>query len=242
MRIQSFILLLIFISYSTIASAGYLGLGTSSYTSKTFDHQQDGFRFDFGSNINNTLDLEFNIIDFGASGFDDPTYTSPDPDDTTDRGSFQNGGFGTATSSDGGLTYTGIDTLSTYGISAGFKLKKSIKSWLQLYARASFLAWESTTNKFEIYTPRQLQNDDGDIVFTEQDATNQNPCGNFDYCRQEVEGNKHQAVDFWYGYGFIIKPTSWMAIRTEYSIVTLNAVEFPKGVLEGLSASLEIHF
>ena len=241
MKILRFIQFSVLIALTHQAQAGFFGGGVSSNTSKTFDHQQDGFRVNFGSHINSALDLEFNYVEFGASSYDDPNFIDPDPDDSEDRGSFENTGFGSVSGSQGGLVYTGIETLDTFGVSAGLKLKKNVKSWLQVYARASFLAWESQVEQFELYSVREPLDDDGDSTTT-NNATNQTPCGSLDECRWKIEDKKVQALDFWYGYGFIIKPASWIAIRTEYSTITLNAVDFPKSVLEGLSANLEIHF
>lgn len=241
MKILRFIQFGVFIALTHQAQAGFFGGGVSSNTSKTFDHQQDGFRVNFGSHINSALDLEFNYVEFGSSSFDDPSHVPPDLDDVDDIGTFENIGFGGISSSEGGLKYTGIESLDTFGISAGLKLKKNVKSWLQVYARASFLAWESQVEQFELYSEREPLDDDGDSTSADN-ATNQTPCGSLAECRWKIEDKKVQALDFWYGYGFIIKPASWIAIRTEYSTITLNAVDFPKSVLEGLSANLEIHF
>jgi opacity protein-like surface antigen len=229
------------IAISGFAHAGFFGGGVSSNSSKSFDHRTDGFRVNFGSHINSALDLEFNYVDLGTSSYDDPEYAPADTDDEDSNASFENIGFGDTTSSSGGIKYSGIRSIDTFGVSGGLKLKKNVNKWLQVFARASFLAWESTTEEFELYSVREPQNDDGDTVI-EANATNQTPCGTLEQCPQSLGSKKHQALDFWYGYGLIIKPTSWIAIRAEYSIVTLNAVEFPKSVLEGLSTSLEIHF
>ena len=229
------------IAISGFAHAGFFGGGVSSNSSKSFDHRTDGFRVNFGSHINSALDLEFNYVEFGTSSYDDPEILPPETDALDDNGSFENIGFGSVSRSSGGLKYTGIDSIDTFGVSGGLKIKKDINNWLQVFARASFLAWESTTEDFELYGTRKPENDEGDSV-TEANATNQTPCGTLGTCRQSLGSKKHQALDFWYGYGIIMKPTSWIAIRAEYSIVTLNAVDFPKSVLEGLSTSLEIHF
>jgi hypothetical protein len=221
--------------------AGFIGGGTSFNGSKSFDQQEDGMRLDFGSHANSVLDLEFNLVDFGESSYDDPTYIQPDPLETDDLGSFTNPGFGSVSSSDGGIQYTGISSLETMGIGMGLKLKKSVSSWLQVYGRASFLLWQSDAQNFEFYGVRDHENAAGDLT-TEALAVNQNPCGTLSTCRIDTEESKTQAVDFWYGYGLIAKPFSWLAIRTEYSITTLNAVEFPKAVLEGVTISLEAHF
>jgi opacity protein-like surface antigen len=241
MRIPRYISFAALITLTGFAHAGFFGGGVSSNSSKSFDHRTDGFQVNFGSHISSVVDLEFNYVDFGTSSFDKPNFITPDPTDEDDNGSFENIGYGTTSSSNGGLKYTGISSLDTFGVSAGIKLRKNINSWLEVFARASFLAWESTTEEFELYSEREPLDDDGDTVDASL-ATNQTPCNTLDECRQPLESKKHQALDFWYGYGLIIKPASWLAIRTEYSIVTLNAVDFPKGVLEGLSASLEIHF
>lgn len=226
---------------TSYAFAGFIGGGSSTNSSKSFDHQENGFQVNFGSHINQAVDLEFNYVEFGASSFDDPSFVEPDTLDANDFGTFENIGFGGVSRGDGGIKYSGFNKIETFGVGAGLKLKKSVKSWLEVYAKVSFLAWESQASRFELYSARAPQNDDGDTV-SEQNATNQTPCGSLASCRQELESTKFQAVDFWYGYGFIVKPTSWIALRTEYSIITLNATEFPKSVLEGLTASLEIHF
>ena len=244
MRIQRYISFVTLLLITGSANAGFFGGGTSMNSSASFDQQKDGIRVNFGSHINKTIDLEFNYVDFGASSYNNPTYTEYDDTDildTSDQGSFENIGFGGLSSRDGGLKYTGISQIQTFGIGAGLKFRKNIKTWLDIYARASFLAWESQADIIEIYGKRRPQNDEGNSV-AEADATNLNPCDNLEVCIPESGSTKHQALDFWYGYGFIIKPYSWISIRTEYSIVTLNAVDFPKSVIEGLSASLEIHY
>jgi hypothetical protein len=221
--------------------AGFIGGGSSFNSSKSFDQQEDGMRLDFGSHASDVFDLEFNLVDFGESSYDDPTYIQPDDAEPDDLGSFTNPGFGSASSSDGGIKYTGISSLETMGIGMGLKLKKPVNSWLQVYARASFLLWQSDAQNFEFYGERKPEDEDGDPTSVES-AVNQNPCGTLSTCRIDTQESKTQAVDFWYGYGLIAKPFSWLAIRTEYSITTLNAVEFPKAVLEGVSVSLEAHF
>jgi hypothetical protein len=220
---------------------GFIGGGTSFNNSKSFDQQEDGMRLDFGSHASKVFDLEFNLVDFGKSSYDDPTYIPPDDAEPNDLGSFTNPGFGSVSSSDGGIQYTGISSLETMGIGMGLKLKKSVNSWLKVYARASFLLWQSDSQNFEFYGVRDPENAAGDLT-TEALAVNQNPCGTLSTCRIDTEESKTQAVDFWYGYGLIAMPFSWLAIRTEYSITTLNAVEFPKAVLEGVTVSLEAHF
>lgn len=229
---------------SQVTQAGYLGSGYSSNSSESFDTQRDGFRVDFGANVNSFLDLEWSYVDFGESLYDDPTF---EPGDTTnldtsdDDGRFTDVGFGSQRSSE----YSGFSDLHTKGAAAGLKFKKSANNWLQFYARVSLLAWEAQTTAFEIYAPRQPEDSDGNVISGTDTsaAVNETPCGGFDYCRTPGEpGKTSWAVDFWYGYGLIMKPFSWMAIRAEYSMVTLNAVEFPKAVLEGFNTSLEIHF
>jgi hypothetical protein len=238
LRLFNFITLL-FISSSSFA--GFIGGGVSFNSSKTFDKQKDGFRLDFGSHASSVVDLEFSLVDFGESSFKDPTYAEAETTVDTDLGSFENTGFGSVSSSDGGLTYSGISQLNTVGIGAGLKLKNNMNNWFQVYARVSFLAWESITENIQVYGTRNPESAQGDLVIADN-AVNQNPCGHLSVCIQYSGESKHQAVDFWYGAGFIMKPLSWLAIRTEYSIITLNAVDFPKSVIEGVSASLEVHF
>lgn len=235
---------------ATASHAGFIGGGHVFTDTETFDMQEEGARVDFGTNINSGLDLEWGYVEFGESTFNRPDYKAGNTTDTNldnNDETFENLGFGrvSSSSSEGGQTYTGIDTLTTTGLSAGFKLKLQANNWLTLYGRASFLAWQAETKLVKMYAERRPLDDIGDPV-PEDQATNLNPCGNLggegQRCEIVSKGKSHWAVDFWYGYGVLIQPYSWMAIRTEYSIVTLNAVDFPKSVLEGFSTSLEVHF
>jgi opacity protein-like surface antigen len=235
---------------ATASHAGFIGGGHLFTDTETFDMQEEGARVDFGTNINSGLDLEWGYVEFGKSTFNRPDYkegNTVDFDSNNDDESFKNIGFGriTSSSSEGGKTYRGINSILTNGLSAGFKLNLRANDWLTLYGRASFLAWKAETTLIEMYAERNPLNDSGDTVAPE-DATNLNPCGTLggegQRCEIVSDGKDHWAVDFWYGYGVLLQPYSWMAIRTEYSIVTLNAVDFPKSVLEGFSTSLEVHF
>jgi hypothetical protein len=221
--------------------AGFIGVAKSFNSSKSFDQQEDGMRLDFGSHANSVLDLEFTIVDFGKSSYDDPIYIGPVLGESDDFGSFKQQGYGTTAVSNGGLQYSGTSSIQTKGIGSGLKLKKSINSWLQIYARASFLLWQADSQTFQYYGIRIPEDSSGNLT-TDALAVNQNPCGTLSTCRRDGEKLKSQAVDFWYGYGLIGKPFSWLAIRTEYSITTLNAVDFPKAVLESVTLSLEAHF
>lgn len=241
MRTPYQITLIYLMLVSNTVFAGFIGGGQSHITSKSFDNQSNGARLDFGSHINSALDLEFSLVDFGESSYQDPTIIDPEPLATNDLGSFEDTGFGKVSGSEGGLVYRGIEKFSTQGISSGFKLRKKVNNWFQVYARASFLAWKADTTEFELYTTRTPLNENGDLT-QEELAVNLTPCGGLTVCRNPIKSNSHLAMDFWYGYGFIIKPFSWLAVRTEYSITTLNAVDFPKSVLEGLSTTLEIHY
>ncbi len=227
--------------------SGYLGAGHSLNSSVTFDEQNNGLRIDWGTSATSNLDLEWSYVDFGESSYNHPTYVSaadaanePDNDDDTAR--YDNLGFGSVSRSGDEVTYRGIDNLHTQGLSAGLKFKINANSWLQLYARASLLVWQATTETIELSAERVavIETEDGDGNPIDPITTNLNDCGNLTECQQE--GKTVNAVDFWYGYGFIAKPLDWLAIRAEYSTVTLNAVDFPKSTLEGLNTSLEIHF
>ncbi len=228
-------------------SQGYIGAGHSTNSSVTFDKQSDGLRIDWGTKASSNIDLEWSYIDFGESAFNEPNYISTvesERDDGLDT--YENLGFGGLSRSDDHITYNGIESLHAQGLSAGLKFKLNANNWLQLYARASLLIWQATSQTIELSEGREevyatvdadgvaLPSGDTSII------TNQNSCGTLKRCVQE--GNKFEAVDFWYGYGFIAKPLDWLAVRAEYSTVTLNAINFPKGKLEGVNASLEIHF
>ena len=236
---------LLFLTMSTPSMAGYLGGGAAFNVSKTFDEQETGFRVDFGANINDSLDLEWNYVDFGGSYYNDPTPVAgitDDVDTDNDNDSFTNTGYGSVSVRDGGAEYHGISEIKTQGLGAGFKFKLPANDWLTLYARASFLAWKADTQLINVYTERDPLDGNGNPI-DEANAVNQNPCNDsLAFCSEIVEGKTHWAVDFWYGYGFLMQPFSWMAIRTEYSITTLNAVNFPKSVIEGVTTSLEVHF
>jgi len=250
MQFRKFFFIFVISVLSSASHSGYIGGGQLFTTTETFDTQEEGFRVDFGANINSFLDLEWGYVEFGESAFNRPDYVPADltdSDQDNDQESFENLGFGgiSSSSSEGGQTYTGINTLASSGLAAGMKFKLQANNWLTLFSRVSFLAWKGETTLIEMYAERDPLNESGDPV-SEDLATNVNPCGNLgangDRCEIVSEGKTHWAVDFWYGYGAIIQPYDWMAIRAEYSIVTLNAVEFPKSVLEGFSTSLEIHF
>ncbi len=224
-------------------SQGYIGAGHSTNSSVTFDKQSDGLRIDWGTKASSNIDLEWSYIDFGDSTFNEPDYISSaesERDDGLDT--YENLGFGGLSRSDDNITYSGINSLHAQGVSAGLKFKLNANNWLQLYARASLLIWQATSQTIELSEGREA------VIVDEDESgnpitpitTNLNACDNLTRCVQE--GTKFEAVDFWYGYGFIAKPLEWLAIRAEYSTVTLNAINFPKGKLEGVNASLEIHF
>lgn len=230
----------IFTLLSFNSFAGYFGGGVSHTKSESFDTQYNGIRVDFGANVNSFLDLEWNYIDFGKSSYDDPSYTAgntTNTDTTDDDPDFTNTGFGIESNS----RFFGLKDIRTQGLAGGLKFKKSINTWIQVFARASLLAWEAKTTQFSLYAPVEPEDDTGNPV-SEALATNASPCG-FDLCRtNDEDGKAHWAVDFWYGYGVLIKPVSWLALRAEYSFTTLDAVDFPRGKMEGLNSSLEIHF
>ncbi|EAT13765.1 hypothetical protein HF888_10010 [Bermanella marisrubri] len=219
------------------SQAGYLGAGYSLTSTNSYDEVDDGYRFDFGTELTDWLDLEWGYINYGESRFDDPTYIPAD-EDNDEAARFENIGFGDF----GGNEFNGITSAETQGISAGLKFKKSVNNWFQLYARVSFLAWQSDTTRVTIFGAETPVDADGNEVNDLADATNINDCGTTSYCRLTEEGESHQAVDFWYGYGFILKPFSWVSFRTEYAIVTMNAIDYPKNTFEGITTSLQIHF
>lgn len=245
-NLRIFVFTLTSICFSSLSHAGYFGASQSFNTTASFDNQEDGFRVDFGSQATSWLDLEWSYIDYGESGYDDPNFVLGDPDDEDDNDRFENTGFGEQRVNEQTASYTGISYLRTQGIAAGLKFKKQVNNWMQVYGRVSFLAWQADSTEVAIFAPRPAFDSDGNALADPNDvdnASNLNGCERLTYCRQESDEVKHTwAVDFWYGYGALFKPFNWLAIRTEYSIVTLNAVEFPKGTLEGFSAGLEIHF
>jgi len=250
MQFRKFFFIFVISVLSSASHSGYLGGGHLFTTTETFDTQEEGFRVDFGANINSFLDLEWGYVEFGGSEFNKPDYVPVDPDETELNNipeTFDNFEVGklSSSSADGGYTYTGLTSLMSNGLAAGMKFILQANKWLTLFTRVSFLGWKADTKIIEMYAEREPLDDEGGSVPVEE-ATNLNPCGNLgganNRCEIISEGKTHWAVDFWYGYGAIIQPYDWMAIRAEYSIVTLNAVEFPKSVLEGFSTSLEIHF
>lgn len=242
-----FCLLLATTSHS---EGGYIGFGQSINSSVNYDKQNNGLRIDLGATANEFLDLEWSFLDFGISAYNDPTVIPADltdTDTTNDLDYYDNSGFGKTSRSAG--TYIGISETQTYGISAGLKFKKSVNDWFKLFARASFLAWQSNPTQLELYLPRAPVNAQGDpFIDDPADDTdfpaNQNPCGTNDFCRIEDDKNTKTfwAVDFWYGYGVIIQPLTWLSIKAEYSTTTLNAFDFPKSKIEGFTTSLEIHY
>ncbi|MGR6874269.1 hypothetical protein ACU6U9_18620 [Pseudomonas sp. HK3] len=241
------LLLFIGLFFISLASqAGYFGVAQNFNSSATFNDQDDGFRVDSGSNVTPWLDLEWSYIDYGTSRFDDPNFVLGDDDDEDDKDRFENIGYGEDSVNEQTARFKGLSSIRTQGVSAGLKFKKSVNNWMQIYARASFLAWHSKNTNVTIFAPRPGFDSDGNELPDGSTDTpnNLNDCGTITYCRIEDSKSPKDkwAVDFWYGYGAIFKPYNWLAIRAEYSIVTLNAVEFPKGKLEGFSTGFEIHF
>lgn len=248
-RITTLFLLLL-ISAHSYSEGGYIGFGQSINSSVNYDTQNNGLRIDLGAIANEALDLEWSFIDFGVSDYNDPAIIPADLTDTdtsNDLDYYDNSGFGKSSRSAG--SYIGISETQTYGISAGLKFKKPVNNWLKLFAKASFLAWQSNPTRLELYLPRAPLNAQGDpFVDDPNDDTdtpaNLNPCGSNDFCRIEDDKNAKTfwAVDFWYGYGVIIQPLTWLALKAEYSVTTLNAFDFPKSKIEGFTTSLEIHY
>lgn len=242
-------LALVFISgtlFSFHVHAGYFGAAHNINTSASFDQQDDGFRVDFGSNVTPWLDLEWSYIDYGYSRYDDPTFKEGDPDDIDDNGSFENTGYGEQSVNEQVARFEGLANIRTQGLSAGLKFKKSVNDWMQVYARVSFMAWQAESISMTIFAPRPAFDSDGNETDLDNAANIPDECPNQDLngCRVVDTDNPKStwAVDFWYGYGAIFKPLSWLAVRTEYSILTLNAEAFPRGKLEAFSTGLEIHF
>jgi hypothetical protein len=243
----------VFIFYvsSSYSEGGYVGMGAAFNSSEAFDSQDSGLRLDWGATITDGIDLEWSLIDFGKSYYDDPTFIEPDltdSDESNDSPQFEDIGFGNASSAGGG-SYQGISNLHTIGLSAGLKFKKRVSNTIQIFARASFLGWQANTSMVEIYgatDPEYATVDAEGNALPSGDTSiisNYNPCGTNGFCRAiEEDGKTHYAVDFWYGYGIIAKPYKWLALRAEYSITTLNAVDFPKATLEGFTTSMEIHY
>jgi len=233
------IALLSTLMFTHLSWSGFLGAGQSFTTSATFDEVENGLRVDFGSESTSWLDLEWNYVDFGTSEFNDPDFIPANEEEDTSA-NFENIGFGDVNRSQ--ALFTGIQDLHTQGIGAGLKFKKIVNTWFTLYARASFLAWQADTTEVEIYGPRDPVDSEGDPVAPE-DAFNKNPCNDsVNYCRRTFEGKSHWGVDFWYGYGFMIQPVSWLSVRTEYAITELSAIDFPAATFEGINTSIQIHF
>ena len=233
-----------FLSYNT--HAGYFGAAHSFNSSASFDQQDDGFRVDFGSHVTPWLDLEWSYIDYGYSRYDDPTFKEGEPDDVDDNGRFENTGYGEQSVNEQVARFEGLANIRTQGLAAGLKFKKSVNNWMQVYAKVSFMAWQSESISMTVFAPRPAFDSDGNELPDGSTDTpiNLNDCGTLEFCRVEDSNNPKTtwAVDFWYGYGAIFKPFDWLALRTEYSIVTLNAEAFPRGKLEAFSTGLEIHF
>jgi len=236
---------LLFLSQTPLA--GYLGTSASINASANIDKQDNGFRINFGSDTTSWLDLEWSYVDYGQSSFNDPEFSLADEDNPDDVDQFKNFHFGSQYVNDETAEFSGLAHMHTRGLSAGLKFKKNLTNWLDIYARASLMAWETTSIPVSIYAPRAAHDEDGNPL-TDSDnseaAANLNPCGTLNFCRIEDTGNPVQtwAVDFWYGYGTTIKPFDWLAIRAEYSVITLNAVDFPNATLESFSAGLEIYY
>lgn len=230
-----------------LSHGGYFGASESMNTSASFDQQDNGFRVNFGTSATSWLDLEWSYMDFGYSRYNDPEFVLGDTEDDNDVDRYENILFGSQIVNDEKAEFSGISKLRTRGLSAGLKFNKPINSWMNLYARASLMAWEAESIALNIYAPRKAFDEDGTEITDISDASlaaNLNPCSSLDFCRIEDTANPTQtwAVDFWYGYGFTIKPFDWLAIRAEYANITLNAIEFPKAKLESFSAGLEIHY
>jgi len=233
------------ISQSSLA--GYLGVTQSSNNSVNFHQQENGYQINFGSDVNSWLDLEWSLVDYGNSIYNDPTFVLGDPEDEDDVDRYTGILYGSQYVNDETAQFSGLTSLRNRGISAGLKFKKQVASWLDLYARVSLMAWEAESIPLNLYAPRDAYDEDGNALLdpdNTSEAANLNPCGTLDFCRIEDTGNPVHtwAVDFWYGYGATIKPFSWLALRAEYSVITLNAINFPKSKLESFTAGFEIYY
>lgn len=241
------IIAFLLLNMSQACFAGYFGASEGSNTSISFDKQERGLRVDFGSDATPWLDLEWSYIDYGYSSYNDPTFTLGDPEDDDDFDRYEHFKYGSQYVTEEDAEFSGIGSIRVRGISAGLKFKKDLATWLDVYARVSLMAWESQHTQLNIYSPRNPYDSDGNQIMDPvnlSNADNLNPCGTLDFCRiEDTENPVHTwAVDFWYGYGAIFKPFSWLALRAEYSIITLNAINFPQAKLETVSAGLEIHY
>lgn len=246
----SFFLLSLLMAATSHSEGGYIGFGQSINSSVNYDKQNNGLRIDLGATANDSLDLEWSFLDFGVSDYNDPAVIPADltdADDSNDLDYYDNSGFGKTSRSAG--SYIGFSQTHTYGISAGLKFKKPVNEWLKVFARASFLAWQSNPTHLELYLPRDPVNAQGNPFIDDpaddtDSPANLNPCGTNTFCRIEDDklAKTFWAVDFWYGYGLIIQPLAWLAIKAEYSTTTLNAFDFPKSKIEGFTTSLEIHY
>jgi len=230
-----------------MAFAGYFGATQSFNSSASFNQQENGLQINFGSDINSWLDLEWSFVDYGDSIYDDPQFVLGDNEDEADVDRFTNFLYGSQYVNEETAEFSGLSGLRARGVSAGLKFKKQVASWFDLYARVSLMAWEAQSIPLSIYAPRDAFDEDGNALLdpnNTSEAANLNPCGTLDFCRIEnTDEPVHTwAVDFWYGYGATIKPFSWLALRAEYSVVTLNAINFPKSKLESLSAGIEIYY
>lgn len=235
--------LLLSMLFAPTAMAGYLGAFESLNKSASFNHQENGIQVTFGSDTEDWLDLEWSFVDYGYSSYDDPTFRLADPSDPDDFDRFEGFLYGNQIVNEETAEFSGIAKLRARGVSAGLKFKKNLTSWLDLYARVSLMAWEAESISLSIYEAREGFDSDGNSA-DEEFADNINPCGTLDFCRiEDPENPVHTwGVDFWYGYGATIKPFNWLAFRAEYSVITLNAVNFPNAKLESFMAGLEFYY
>jgi len=74
MQFRKFFFIFVISVLSSASHSGYLGGGHLFTTTETFDTQEEGFRVDFGANINSFLDLEWGYVEFGGSEFNKPDY------------------------------------------------------------------------------------------------------------------------------------------------------------------------
>jgi len=241
------LLALVLSALTSVATAnGYLGIGTSLNNSNDFDHEDDGIRVDWGAKVHPNLYLEWNYVDFGKSIYNDPTFVpgnEDDDDEDNDLANFTGTRFGTVNRGRG--IYSGFSDVHVKGIATGLKWHGGVTKDLRVFLRTSLLAWQGTSTEIDIYGADAPKDADGDPLPDGADpaeAVNENPCGNFSYCRLERTGKTYWAVNYWMGAGFNYQPLSWLELRAEASTITVKAEGFPQATYESIGATVELHF
>lgn len=231
---------------STAYASGYIGFGTSLNNTNDFDHEDDGPRVDWGAKIHPNLYLEWNYVDFGESLYNDPTFVpgnTEDDDEDNDLPNFNETRFGTVNRGRG--SYSGISDVHVKGIATGLKWHGGLTDDIRVFLRTSMLAWQGTSNEVDIYGPDVPKDSEGEPLPDGADpstANNQNPCGNFSYCRIEKTGKTYWAVNYWMGAGFNYAPLPWLQFRGEVSTITVKAQGFPQATYESIGMTMELHF